>query len=186
MPKRPAPLTEQQVIQAEPENKSRKLFDGGGMYLDVMPTGKKVWRIKYRHEDGKENSLTFGRYPEVSLSLARCRRAVARQMLRDGLDPRTEFNYAHIRPSKKVKPGSSLAARRAMRRLRTLVLPLLNDMPADEIRRNKVLEMLEKMETERSAEAIDLLYGLCGEIIFWCLSGGIDVLIEARLAQHRS
>ena len=56
-----APLTEKQVAQAEPRSKPRKLFDGLGLYLNVMPTGTKVWRMKFRqlnkkvafpHQDG--------------------------------------------------------------------------------------------------------------------------------------
>jgi hypothetical protein len=177
-------LTEQLVMQAEPGNKPRKLFDGYGMYLDVMPTGKKVWRMKYRQDDGQENRLTFGRYPEVSLALARCRRSVARQMLHDGLDPRTEFNDAKMRPPKKVKPCSNPAARQAIERLRTLVLPLLCRVPADEIMRTDILATLEKIQQERSAAVIDVLYDVCAEIIFSCLSIGIDDLIEARMARQ--
>ncbi|MDI3292292.1 Arm DNA-binding domain-containing protein [Janthinobacterium tructae] len=103
MPKRIAPLTEQQLIQAVPGDKPCKLFDGYGLYPDVMPTGAKIWRMRFHLEDGRENALTFGHYPAVSLALARCRRSVARQMLHDGLDPRTEFDAVHMRLPKPVR-----------------------------------------------------------------------------------
>lgn len=65
-----------------------KHFDGGGLYLDVKPTGR-YWRMKYRHA-GKEKLLAFGVYPEVTLAEARARRDQARGLLRDGRDPSAE------------------------------------------------------------------------------------------------
>jgi len=66
-----------------------KHFDGGGLYLDVTATGRRYWRMKYRY-GGKEKLLAFGVFPDVSLSEARKRRDVARELLRDGRDPSAE------------------------------------------------------------------------------------------------
>lgn len=66
--------------------KPGKLFDGGGLYLDVRPSGSRYWRLKYRF-GGRENVLAFGVYPEVSLAEARQRRTEARALLRAGTDP---------------------------------------------------------------------------------------------------
>ncbi|WP_296652566.1 integrase arm-type DNA-binding domain-containing protein [Paraburkholderia sp.] len=63
-----------------------KLFDGGGLYLALMPSGAKKWRLKYRF-NGKENLLTFGDYPSVTLAEARERRERAKRLLTDGIDP---------------------------------------------------------------------------------------------------
>jgi hypothetical protein len=41
-------------------DKPYKLADGVGRYLEVMPTVGKLWRMKYRQPDGKENRLSFG------------------------------------------------------------------------------------------------------------------------------
>jgi hypothetical protein len=37
------PLTDTAVRSAKPQAKSVKLFDGGGLYLEVSPTGGKFW-----------------------------------------------------------------------------------------------------------------------------------------------
>jgi len=66
-----------------------KHFDGGGLYLHVMPTGSRLWRMKYRHA-GREDTLTFGEFPEVTLAEVRQRREWARGLLRDGADPKAE------------------------------------------------------------------------------------------------
>lgn len=63
-----------------------KHFDGGGLYLEVLPSGSRIWRLKYRHA-GKESRATFGRFPEVGLAEARDRAAKARLLLRDGVAP---------------------------------------------------------------------------------------------------
>ena len=63
-------LSDTAVRKAKPEAKSYKMADGGGMYLEVMPTGSKYWRLKYRF-GGKEKRLAFGVYPDVSLAQAR-------------------------------------------------------------------------------------------------------------------
>jgi len=63
-----------------------KLFDGGGLYLELMPSGTKKWRLKYRF-GGKENRLTFGSYPMVGLATARERREAAKAQIAAGDDP---------------------------------------------------------------------------------------------------
>lgn len=82
------PLTAIQVKQAQPrtDGKSLKLTDGLGMYLEIMPTGSKYWRLKYRI-DGKEKRLALGVYPDVSLSEARDKRDAARKLIANGQDP---------------------------------------------------------------------------------------------------
>ena len=82
------PLNDRQIKNAKPTDtgKKAKLFDGGGLYLEVTPAGSKVFRLKYRI-DGKEKSLTIGKYPAVSLSEARREAENARRMLAQGQDP---------------------------------------------------------------------------------------------------
>ena len=86
MPKRIVPLSDLQVSKAKPGGKEYKLFDGGGLFLLVTPTGGKLWHFKYRYND-KEKKLTFGAYPAVSLSDARQRREDAKKLLANGVDP---------------------------------------------------------------------------------------------------
>ena len=64
------PLTAIAIQKAKIGDKTLRLFDGGGLYLELTPTGGKWWRLKYRF-DGKEKRLSLGVYPEISLRLAR-------------------------------------------------------------------------------------------------------------------
>src|SRR5689334_17361072 len=87
MPKLSTPLTDLEIRSAKPREKPYKLTDGGGMYLEIMPTGSKIWRMAYRQANGKPNRLTFGPYPEVTLARARDKRMEARRLLHEGIDP---------------------------------------------------------------------------------------------------
>ncbi|WP_321944646.1 tyrosine-type recombinase/integrase [Burkholderia cenocepacia] len=80
------PLTDTAIRNAKPADKPVRLFDGGGLYLEVAPSGGKWWRLKYRF-GGKEKRYSLGVYPEVTLATARKKRDEAREKLAAGIDP---------------------------------------------------------------------------------------------------
>nr|WP_249190529.1 integrase arm-type DNA-binding domain-containing protein [Burkholderia sp. AU32357] len=82
----PVPLTDTAIRNAKPADKPVRLFDGGGLYLEIAPSGGKWWRLKYRF-GGKEKRYSLGVYPEVSLAAARKKRDEAREKLAAGIDP---------------------------------------------------------------------------------------------------
>ena len=94
MPKLVAPLSDAQIKNAKPREKPYSLFDGGGMYLEVMPTASKFWRLKYRQANGKANRLTFGSCTETTLVEARGKRTASRRLLKEGVDPGRERDDA--------------------------------------------------------------------------------------------
>lgn len=79
-------LTDTAIRKAKPKAKSYKMADGGGLFLQVQPSGGKLWRYKYRFA-GKEKLLSMGVYPDVSLKIAREDHADARKLLANGSDP---------------------------------------------------------------------------------------------------
>lgn len=80
------PLTDAQIRTAKLGPKIQKLYDGSGLFVQVMPAGQKYWRLKYRF-NGKEKLLALGVYPTVTLAMARKKRDEARAKLADGVDP---------------------------------------------------------------------------------------------------
>lgn len=72
--------------RAADSGKPEKLSDGGGLRLDVQPSGSGWWRLRYRFA-GKEGMLSLGVYPAVPLALARQRRDEARALVAAGTDP---------------------------------------------------------------------------------------------------
>ncbi|MFP3745582.1 integrase arm-type DNA-binding domain-containing protein [Achromobacter sp. SIMBA_011] len=96
MPRQVIPLTDAKCRQAryKPTGGNR-IFDGGGLYLEMMKSGAKFWRMKYRRPGTKkETSLTFGQYPNVPLAKAREQRAAAQAHLHAGLDPAVQRDLA--------------------------------------------------------------------------------------------
>lgn len=79
-------LTDAAIRRAKPKDKPYQLTDGEGLYLLVQPSGACHWRFAYRFA-GKPNLLSFGKYPDVPLTLARERRTTARQQVAAGVDP---------------------------------------------------------------------------------------------------
>lgn len=82
-------LTARQVDTSRPKDKPYKLSDGGGLYLLVNPNGSRYWRLKYRIA-GKEKLLALGVYPDITLAVARQKRADAKKVLAAGGDPGQE------------------------------------------------------------------------------------------------
>ena len=80
------PLTDTAIRKAKPTDKTQRLYDGGGLYVELAPNGGKWWRLKYRH-GGKEKRLSLGTYPDTGLADARAKRDEARKLLAAGVDP---------------------------------------------------------------------------------------------------
>ena len=67
----------------------RRVSFGQSLYLLVMPTGRRYWQYRYRFE-GRQNVLSFGRYPYVPIETAWARRHAARHFIEAGVDPAGE------------------------------------------------------------------------------------------------
>jgi len=86
------PLNHLAILAAKPRSKPYKLTDAGGLYLEIRPSGAKVWRYRYRIEQ-KENQYTIGEFfadqREGHISLERARRArdEARILVKKGVHP---------------------------------------------------------------------------------------------------
>ena len=80
----PTSLSDAKARNAKPRPKPYKISDGEGLFLLIMPSGSKYWRLKYFFA-GKEKLLALGVYPEVTLADARERRAQARKVLAAGM-----------------------------------------------------------------------------------------------------
>ena len=79
-------LTDILIKSLKPQAKTAKHFDGGGLFLEITPTGGRYWRLKYRF-GGKEKLLALGVYPDVSLKDARSKRDDAKKLLANNVDP---------------------------------------------------------------------------------------------------
>lgn len=80
-------LTDTALKALKPREKAFKVADEKGLYVQVTPSGGKLWKLKFRNQAGQEKKLSLGSYPEVSLREARDLRDEARKSLAKGIDP---------------------------------------------------------------------------------------------------
>jgi integrase len=154
-------LTIKGIDKAQPKDKPYKIADGGGLYLEVMPTGAKYWRLKYR-VGGKEKRLGFGVYPEVRPPEARKKAQEARDLIRAGTDP-SEQRKATKRAQEQARANTFEAVARewlegrksrvepaqhakTLARLENDVFPWLGKRPIAEIDAPEILVVLRRID----------------------------------------
>lgn len=103
------PLTELSVKALKPAEKTIRVFDGHGLYLEITPTGRKYWRLKYRHA-GKERLLALGVYPRVTLAQARDKFKAAHKLLEEGQDPSFSMSRRAKRAAAVMSAANSFEA----------------------------------------------------------------------------
>lgn len=154
-------LTALAIKNARPKATAYKLTDEKSLFLLVMPNGAKYWRMRYRYL-GKQKTLSFGVWPEVSLADAREKRDAARKQIAEGLDPAAEKKLKRIRAQidsnntfKSVAEEWVLKCEREERAKRTLekirwlldmAYPLIGARPINDIEVQEVLVVLRKLE----------------------------------------
>ena len=103
------PLTDTAIRAIKPTAKAIKLFDGGGLYLEVAPSGGRWWRLKYRFRS-KEKRISLGTYPTVGLKDARERREQAKRLLEQGIDPSENRKEAKV--SMRIAKGPTMCTQK--------------------------------------------------------------------------
>ena len=88
-------LTETALKALKPRDKPYTLADERGLYVEVFPTGGKVWRFRYR-VNGKQEKLTLGKYPALTLKNARIKRDEAAQAAAMGNSPAQQKQLAKV------------------------------------------------------------------------------------------
>ena len=101
------PLTEAFTRSVKPLESVKKYSDGGGLHLRVEPRGSKLWRMQYTFGN-KQKSLTFGKYPIVSLAEARRKRDEAKKLIANGIDPTERVRIEKI--ARKIASGNTFNA----------------------------------------------------------------------------
>jgi hypothetical protein len=77
-------LTDTEIKRAKSRENPYSMSDSGGLHLEITPAGGKLWRWKYRFE-GKEKLMALGKYPQISLAVARERHSDGRSLLASGM-----------------------------------------------------------------------------------------------------
>ena len=181
-------LTDTAIRNAKPGPKAAKLFDAGGLYLLLQPTGSKLWRLKYRF-GGSEKLLALGAYPEVPLRTARERRDAERRKIADGTDPGQARKAA--KAAQKVASANSFEAvarawwanwsptrsarhtDQVLRRLEADVFPDIGSLPVSSITAPQILGVALKIERRGAVDIAKRAYQTCAQVLRYAVAHGL-------------
>jgi len=179
------PLTDVTVRTAKPRDRSYKLADSGGLYLEVTPAGGKRWRWKYRIE-GREKLLSMGVYPDVPLVAARARRDEARRLLASGIDPSVHRQAAKSATAESSANSFEVIARewfvkyesgwavshssKVIARLEKDVFPYIGPRPIAEVTAPELLKVLRRIEDRGALETAHKARVSCGQVLRYAVA----------------
>jgi integrase len=184
-------LSDTACRRASAADKPRKLSDGRGLFLLVQPNGTKLWRLAYRFT-GKQKLLALGRYPEVTLDMARDRRTEALRLLAEGTDP-GEHRKAE-RQRKALETFAAVAEDWYGRQqhlapttlstvrwqLDTNLLPHLGHLHIGSIEPPALLAALRKIEASGRLETAKRARGVAGRIFRFAVACGLATRDPSR------
>ncbi|MGC2457664.1 MAG: integrase arm-type DNA-binding domain-containing protein [Gallionellaceae bacterium] len=180
-------LTDTQIRTTKPEAKPVKLSDGGGLYLEVSPSGGKHWRYRFRLGD-KESLFSIGEYPLVKAAEARRLRDDARLLVKQGINPAqqrklnkiakqyeraTTFEaiaaewYAAVKekPSAKTgRPWSTGYAGHIDTLLKNDINPHIGSLPIKDIKTPAIYNLLRKIEARQAPTRAILARQIIGSV----------------------
>jgi integrase len=181
------PLTSVAITKAKPTGKTQRLFDGGGMYLEISPAGGKWWRWKYRYT-GKEKRLSLGTYPDTGLAEARDKRDEARRLLASGVDPGQQRKAARSAGAERSANSFEVLARewhgkqssvwvplhasRIMLRLENDIFPWLGSRPITDISAKEFLTTVNRIVDRGAVESTHRVLQNCGQVLRYAIRTG--------------
>jgi len=186
MPRRIVPLTDTKIRTIKPTENPQKLFDGGGLFLLVTPTGGKLWRLKYRF-GGIEKLLSLGTYPQTSLAEARQKRDQASALMANGVNPGDTKKAQKAASSQETETFEVIArewytkfapswapshGNKIIRRLELYVFPWLGDRAIKSITAPELLTALRRIEAKGTLETAHRTQQNCGQVFRYAVATG--------------
>ena len=181
-------LTDVEIRAAKSTDKIRKLADGKGLQLWIMPNGGKYWRYEYRHL-GKRKLLALGTYPDLTLEKARTKATNARRDVADDLDPsaikkqkkaelrlaadNTFGKVADRLVAKKRKDGKAPVTIAKMEWILGKLKTSLSPRPIGLIRTPDVMQALKREEAADNLETARRMRTVIGEVFRFAMQHGI-------------
>lgn len=194
-------LTDTKIRSLKPAEKTYRVADAGGLYIEVSPKGGKVWRQTYRFA-GKPRTHTHGPFPETKLAQARLLREKLKAQVRAGEDPRPA-PAAPAEPGPAARPGDGRTWRRyaqryvekreregaAQRTLDKLVrwadqtAEVMGDLPVDEIGAKQVIAACRPFEEAGKLNTAHGVRSFCSQVFRFAIAHGDANLDPAAAAR---
>ncbi len=193
-------LTDTTIKNFKPLPQAKKLTDGGGLYLYVLPSGGKSWRIDYAFERVRK-TLTLGLYPSVTLMQARRELAEVKIKIKAGIDPQAEkmaVKQAVIEEiensfesvaldwiQKKQNDRTEKHRRDIVSKLERFIYPYLKNRNVTSITAKELLDVLRKIEAKGLYETTKKVLGICNQIFSFAIGEGkVEINICSGLTKQ--
>lgn len=162
MPRQATPLTDTRIKSLKPKDTRYRTSDTGGLLLEVMPSGAKIWRYRYQMFGVRQPTLTIGNYPDVSLANARKQRDEWAALVASGISPKAAVlanKTAHLNTVKAFGldwlasqlVGKSQSYTTTMTRIfEKDVIPAIGRMPLSEVKPADILRLCERIKARGS------------------------------------
>lgn len=191
-------VSDARLRAAKPTDRPHRIACGAGLYLEVMPSGSKLWRWKYRL-GGKENRFALGSYPQTLLRDAREQCEAARKLVAQGVHPSHQKQIDRIKADHErantfeliaeewlgQKDWESVTKDRRLKMLKRLVFPHIGRFSASRIKPIQILDVLKRLEKENgpavAAEARRTMSGIF-EFAIATLRAEVDPVYPVRKA----
>lgn len=198
-------LTKAAIDNAKPKDRPYRLYDQEGLYLEIAPSGSKLWRLKYRF-NRKEKRLSFGKYPLVSLKEARDKARGAKKVLASGEDPAKikkatdtgEVTFKDVALDwwkKFMEPNGGRYPAEVWRRMEREVFPFIGGIALPEINAPAILSILRRIESRGTIETAHkvksyisqtMRYGIANGLIFHDPARDLTGAIAPKRNQQRA
>lgn len=183
-------LSDRQLKAVKPKDKDYVLTDGDGLQLRVRVNRSMQWNFNYRHPVTKNRiNMALGSYPEVSLAQARKKTVEARELLAQGIDPKTQRNeLLEIKRAETEHTFENVAtawfelkkdsvtpayAEDIWRSLTLHVFPSMKSTPLSEVNAPMVIKLLRLIEAKGSLETVKRVSQRLNEIMTYGVNSGM-------------
>ena len=197
----PYGLTNTTIRNAKPSEKTVRLFDERGLYLEVSPSGGRWWRLKYRFE-GKEKRLSLGVFPDVSLKDARDRRDTRASYWPTALTPAKTARRQKLAQAERAANSFEVVARewfakysanwaanhgdRVVRLFERDIFPWIGGRPIADITAPDLLAVVRRIETRGALETAHRALGNCGQVFRYAVATGRAMRDPSRRPARRA
>lgn len=162
MPRQATPLTDTKIKSLKPKSERYRVSDTGGLLLEVMPSGSKIWRYRYQLYGVRHPALTIGSYPEIGLADARKQRDEWAALVAKGESPKRAVQAAKTAQLNTVAAfgeewlngqivGKSTSYATTMRRIMQKdIYPMLGSLPLAEVKPVDIMTLCDRIKSRGS------------------------------------
>ena len=183
-------LTLDEIKALEPEDKAYMRSVGDGLFIQVTPTGSKLWRFKYTF-NGKSQLLALGKFPDVGLKQAEKLRTKAKAKVLDGINPAAERKKNRVQEKQEREVSENTLEKVALewlednkapwtedytlqvtRRLQKDVFPYLGKIPVADIEPPALLKCLKKVQDRGAIKTARFVHQIVRRVFSYAVASG--------------